>query len=53
MKLKPFRDDCKAFDALFGNKKDFILESQITENYNYIYVLSTSNVYLATLWEDA
>ena len=37
MKLKPFRDDCKAFDALFGEKEHFILESQITENYNYFY----------------
>ena len=37
MKLKPFRDDCKAFDALFGKKEDFILESQITENYTYFY----------------
>ena len=37
MKLKPFRDDCKAFDALFGEKKDFVLESLITENYNYFY----------------
>lgn len=37
MKLKPFRDDCKAFDALFGNKENFVLESQITENYNFFY----------------
>lgn len=37
MKLKPFRDDCKAFDALFGDKREFVLESQITENYNYFY----------------
>ena len=37
MKLKPFRDDCKAFDALFAEKEGFVLESLITENYNYFY----------------
>ena len=37
MKLKPFRDDCKAFDALFVDKSSFILESLITENYSYFY----------------
>lgn len=37
MKLKPFRDDCKAFDALFGEESSLILESKITENYQYFY----------------
>jgi len=37
MKLKPFRDDCKAFDALFGNKNEYVLESKITENYMFFY----------------
>ena len=37
MKLKPFREDCKAFDALFAEKKFFVLESLITENYTYFY----------------
>lgn len=37
MKLKPFRDDCKAFDALFGEKDGFVLESKITENYQFFY----------------
>ncbi len=37
IKLKPFRDDCKAFYALFENPKGYILESKITENYLYFY----------------
>lgn len=37
MKLKPFRDDSKAYDALFGNKDEFVAESLITSNYNYFY----------------
>ena len=37
MKLKPFRDDCTAYDALFGSKENFVQESVITANYNYFY----------------
>ena len=37
MKLKPFRDDSKAYDALFGNNDEFVAESIITSNYNYFY----------------
>ena len=37
MKLKPFRDDCRAFDALFGEESGLIHESKITENYLYFY----------------
>ena len=37
MKLKPFRDDCTAYDALFGSKENFVQESVITTNYNYFY----------------
>lgn len=37
MKLKPFRDDCKAFDALFGEDEGFVQESLITDNYKYFY----------------
>ena len=37
MKLKPFRDDCKAFDALFGEDEAFVQESLITDNYKYFY----------------
>ena len=37
MKLKPFRDDCTAYDALFGPEENFVQESIITANYNYFY----------------
>lgn len=37
MKLKPFRDDCKAFDALFGEAEELLPDSKITENYLYFY----------------
>ncbi len=37
MKLKPFRDDCTAYDALFGSRDNFVQESVITANYNYFY----------------
>ena len=37
MKLKPFRDDCTAYDALFGPKENFVQESVITANYNFFY----------------
>ena len=37
MKLKPFRDDCKAFDALFGDEDEMLEASKITENYQYFY----------------
>ena len=37
MKLKPFRDDCKAFDALFGNADEYVIDSKITENYTFFY----------------
>lgn len=37
MKLKPFRDDSKAYDALFRNIDEFVEESIITSNYHYFY----------------
>jgi len=37
MKLKPFRDDCKAYDALFGDEQNYIETSQITINYKFFY----------------
>lgn len=37
MKLKPFRDDCTAYDALFGDVDSFVPDSIITANYNYFY----------------
>lgn len=37
MKLKPFRDDCKAYDALFGDTQNYIETSQITINYKFFY----------------
>lgn len=37
MKLKPFRDDCKAYDALFGDAQNYIETSQITINYKFFY----------------
>lgn len=37
MKLKPFRDDSKSFDALFQDKDGYVVGSRITENYTYFY----------------
>ena len=37
MKLKPFRDDSKSFDALFKEKSGHVMGSRITENYMFFY----------------
>lgn len=37
MKLKPFREDSTAYDALFGDPANYVIESQITTNYLYFY----------------
>lgn len=37
IKLKPVKNDQKAFTRLFGNPDDFILESKVTQNYLYFY----------------
>ncbi len=38
VRLKPFRDDCKAFDLLiYGEEKNYIPESKVTINYRYFY----------------
>lgn len=38
VRLKPFRDDCNAFDKLiFGQEEDFVKESKVTINYHYFY----------------
>ena len=38
VRLKPFRDDCIAFDRLiYKDETDFIPESKVTINYRYFY----------------
>ena len=38
VRLKPFRDDCIAFDRLiFNDESEYIQESKVTINYNYFY----------------
>ena len=38
VRLKPFRDDCDAFDKLIFNKEeDYISDSKVTHNYRYFY----------------
>lgn len=35
IRLKPIKDDCLAFDALFGSKEDYISNSNVTKNFLY------------------
>lgn len=35
IRLKPIKDDCQAFDALFGCEEDYILSSNVTKNFLY------------------
>ena len=38
VRLKPFRDDCNAFDKLIFNKEeDYVADSKVTHNYHYFY----------------
>lgn len=38
VRLKPFRDDCKAFDRLiFNDEDDYVTDSTVTVNYRYFY----------------
>lgn len=38
VRLKPFRDDCIAFDRLiYKDEKEYIQDSKVTINYNYFY----------------
>ena len=38
VRLKPFRDDCNAFDRLIFNKEeDYVADSKVTHNYRYFY----------------
>lgn len=37
IKLKPVKNDRRAFDKLFDDKKEHIRESNLTTNYNYFY----------------
>lgn len=38
VRLKPFRDDCNAFDRLIFNKEeDYVADSKLTHNYHYFY----------------
>lgn len=37
MKLKPIKNDQKAFSKLFNSKDDYIKDSNLTINYNYFY----------------
>ncbi len=44
VRLKPFRDDCDAFDKLiFSEETDYIKTSNVTINYNYFYSRITEN----------
>lgn len=35
IRLKPIKEDCKAFDALFGDEDDLIETSNVTANFRY------------------
>lgn len=35
IRLKPIKDDCLAFDALFGCEEDYLLSSNVTKNFLY------------------
>lgn len=35
IRLKPIKDDCRAFDALFGSEDDYVLSSNVTKNFLY------------------
>ena len=38
VRLKPFRDDCNAFDRLIFNKEeDYVADSKVTHNYHYFF----------------
>jgi len=37
MKLKPFRDDSKAYSALYNENEEMVVDSKITENYLFFY----------------
>lgn len=38
VRLKPFRDDCIAFDRLiYNDENEYIMDSKVTVNYNYFY----------------
>lgn len=37
IKLKPIKDDCIAFNRLFGDEAEYIKESNLTINYTYFY----------------
>lgn len=38
VRLKPFRDDCNAFDRLIFNKEeDYVADPKVTHNYHYFY----------------
>lgn len=37
IKLKPVKNDMKAFNSLFGPSEDFVRDSNVTQNYLYFY----------------
>ena len=44
IKLKPFRNDCDAFDKLiYGEEKDYLASSNVTINYRYFYYRITED----------
>lgn len=44
VRLKPFRDDCDAFDKLiYKNEDEFLSESRVTINYRFFYDKITKN----------
>ena len=45
VRLKPFRDDCTAFDRLiYNDETEYIQDSKVTINYNYFYARRQSTV---------
>lgn len=54
IRLKPFRQDCEAFDRLIYKKEeDYIAESKVTINYRYFYdrIVNERNITVDELFE--
>ena len=54
VRLKPFRDDCVAFDSLiYKNEEDYIANSNVTLNYRYFYdrIVNEKSVSVDDLFE--
>ena len=52
IRLKPIKDDCNAFDSLFGSQDDFILSSNVTKNFLYFKErIIEENIDVSSLYE--